>query len=59
MIVMIDIRRSLGEQAVQDLNSEFGRKRAIFFHCDVTNNSEFDGKYVYTYACKNVKYSSR
>ncbi|KAH0946947.1 hypothetical protein HN011_001227 [Eciton burchellii] len=45
MIVMIDIRRSLGEQAVQDLNSEFGRKRAVFFHCDVTNNSEFDGTF--------------
>jgi len=54
---MIDIRRSLGEQAVQDLNSEFGRKRAVFFHCDVTNNSEFDGKYMYTYAFENVKHS--
>lgn len=47
MIVMIDIRESLGEQAVESLNSEFGRKRAVFLSCDVTNNSKFDGKYIY------------
>lgn len=43
---MIDIRQWLGEQAVETLNNEFGRKRAVFLHCDVTNNSEFDGKYI-------------
>lgn len=43
---MIDIRQSHGEQAVASLNNEFGRKRAVFLHCDVKNNSEFDGKYV-------------
>lgn len=42
MIIMIDIRQSLGEQAVQNLNSEFGRKRAVFLQCDMTNNSELD-----------------
>ncbi|EZA58570.1 hypothetical protein DMN91_008948 [Ooceraea biroi] len=42
MIVMIDIRQSLGQQAEQTFNSDFGRKRAVFLHCDVTNNSEFD-----------------
>jgi len=46
MIVMIDIRQSLGERAVDSLNNEFGRKRAVFLRCDVTNNSEFDGKYI-------------
>jgi len=46
MIVMIDIRQSLGERAVDNLNNEFGRKRAVFLRCDVTNNSEFDGKYI-------------
>lgn len=46
MIVMIDIRQRLGEQAVETLNNEFGRKRAVFLRCDVTNNSEFDGKYI-------------
>ncbi|XP_011882863.1 PREDICTED: peroxisomal hydratase-dehydrogenase-epimerase-like [Vollenhovia emeryi] len=45
MIVMIDIRQSLGEQAVNNLNSEFGRKRAVFLHCDVANNSEFDATF--------------
>lgn len=45
MIIMIDIRQSHGEQAVQTLNSEFGRKRAVFLHCDVTNNSEFDSTF--------------
>lgn len=46
MIIMIDIRQSFGEQAVESLNNEFGRKRAVFLRCDVTNNSEFDGKYI-------------
>lgn len=46
MIIMIDIRQSSGEKAVEILNSEFGRKRAVFLHCDVTNSSELDGKYV-------------
>lgn len=45
MIIMIDIRRSLGEEAAESLNSEFGRKRAVFLYCDVTNSSEFDSKY--------------
>ncbi|XP_018362653.1 PREDICTED: uncharacterized protein LOC108760882 [Trachymyrmex cornetzi] len=44
MIVMIDIKQWIGEQAVESLNNEFGRKRAIFLRCDVTNNSEFDTK---------------
>lgn len=42
MIVMIDIQKSSGEQAVETLNSEFGRKRAVFLHSDVTNNANFD-----------------
>lgn len=45
IIVLIDIRQSHGEQAVENLNNEFGRKRAIFLHCDVTNNSEFDAAF--------------
>lgn len=44
---MIDIRQSPGEKAVEILNSEFGRKRAIFLHCDVTNSSELDGMYIH------------
>lgn len=47
MIIMIDIRQSSGEKAVEILNSEFGRKRAVFLHCDVTNSSEIDGKPMY------------
>lgn len=54
MIIMIDIRQSHGEQAVQILNNEFGRKRAVFLHCDVTNNSEFDCKYIHI--CKNKRF---
>lgn len=45
IIVMIDIRQSPGEKAVEILNSEFGRKRAIFLHCDVTNSSELDASF--------------
>ncbi|KAL0107569.1 hypothetical protein PUN28_014704 [Cardiocondyla obscurior] len=45
MIIMIDIRQSHGEQAVESLNNEFGRKRAVFLYCDVTNNSEFDAAF--------------
>lgn len=48
---MIDIRQSLGEQAVASLNNEFGRKRAVFLHCDVRNNSKFDGKYTASLPC--------
>ncbi|XP_012231518.1 uncharacterized protein [Linepithema humile] len=44
-IVMIDIRESSGEQAVESLNSEFGLRRAVFLHCDVTNNSKFDATF--------------
>lgn len=46
MIAMIDIRESPGKQAVESLNREFGRKRAVFLYCDVTVNSKFDGKYI-------------
>lgn len=42
IIVLIDSRQSPGEQVVENLNNEFGRKRAVFLHCDVTTNSEFD-----------------
>ncbi|CAL1676226.1 unnamed protein product [Lasius platythorax] len=45
IIVLIDIRQPSGEQAVENLNNEFGRKRAVFLHCDVTNNSEFDATF--------------
>ncbi|XP_076547062.1 uncharacterized protein LOC117607060 [Osmia lignaria lignaria] len=41
-IAMIDIRESAGKQAMETLNAEFGRNRAIFFRCDVTSNFEFD-----------------
>ncbi|XP_011068567.1 PREDICTED: peroxisomal hydratase-dehydrogenase-epimerase-like [Acromyrmex echinatior] len=44
MIVMIDIKQWIGEQAVESLNNEFGRKRTVFLCCDVTNNFEFDTK---------------
>ncbi|XP_076634792.1 uncharacterized protein LOC143348457 [Colletes latitarsis] len=42
MVAMIDIRETHGMQAMNTLNAEFGRNRAVFFRCDVTNNSEFD-----------------
>ena len=41
-IAMIDIRESAGKQAMETLNAEFGRNRAIFFRCDVASNFEFD-----------------
>lgn len=42
IIAMIDNRESSGKQAMEALNAEFGRHRAVFFQCDVANNSEFD-----------------
>ncbi|XP_050466647.1 uncharacterized protein LOC126859410 [Cataglyphis hispanica] len=45
IIALIDIQQSLGEQTVENLNNEFGRKRAIFLHCDMTNNSQFDATF--------------
>ncbi|XP_043260420.1 15-hydroxyprostaglandin dehydrogenase [NAD(+)]-like [Colletes gigas] len=42
MVAMIDIRETHGMQAMNTLNAEFGRNRAVFFRCDVANNSEFD-----------------
>lgn len=45
IIVLIDAQQSSGEQVVENLNNEFGRKRAVFLHCDVTNNSEFDATF--------------
>ena len=45
VVAMIDIRESASKQAMDALNAEFGRNRAVFFRCDVTNNSEFDGNY--------------
>lgn len=45
IIILIDSPQSPGEQVVENLNNEFGRKRAVFLHCDVTNNSEFDATF--------------
>ncbi|XP_017764127.1 PREDICTED: 15-hydroxyprostaglandin dehydrogenase [NAD(+)]-like [Eufriesea mexicana] len=42
VVAMIDIRETAGQNAVDTLNAEFGRNRAVFFHCDVANNSLFD-----------------
>ncbi|XP_033194339.2 uncharacterized protein LOC117158996 [Bombus vancouverensis nearcticus] len=42
VIAMIDIEEVAGKEAMNVLNAEFGRNRAIFFQCDVANNSEFD-----------------
>nr|XP_031831101.1 peroxisomal hydratase-dehydrogenase-epimerase-like [Nomia melanderi] len=42
IVALIDIRESAGTEAMNALNAEFGRNRAVFFHCDVTNNSQFD-----------------
>ncbi|XP_076398320.1 15-hydroxyprostaglandin dehydrogenase [NAD(+)]-like [Megachile rotundata] len=42
IIAMIDIQESSGKEAMEALNAEFGKQRAVFFQCDVANNSEFD-----------------
>ena len=44
---MIDVEEVAGEEATNILNAEFGRNRAVFFHCDVANNAQFDGNYFY------------
>ena len=44
---MIDCEEVAGKEAMNVLNAEFGRNRAIFFQCDVANNSEFDGNYIF------------
>lgn len=51
---MIDIRESASKQAMDALNAEFGRNRAVFFRCDVTNNSEFDGNLLSDHYRRNV-----
>lgn len=43
-IILVDIQETEGEAIAEKLNSEFGKKRAIFLPCDVTKNSEFDGR---------------
>lgn len=48
MIAIIDIPET-GKHAMDTLNEEFGRNRAVFFQCDMANNSEFDGDYEYNY----------
>ena len=42
---MLDIRESTGQSAADQLNAEFGQKRAVFIPCNVTKNSEFDGEF--------------
>ncbi|XP_043523382.1 uncharacterized protein LOC122535699 [Frieseomelitta varia] len=42
IIAMIDVEEVAGEEAMNILNAEFGRNRAVFFHCDVANNAQFD-----------------
>lgn len=44
----MDVEESKGQSIVEKLNSEFGQKRTVFLQCDVTKNSEFDGK------CQNI-----
>ncbi|CAD1475082.1 unnamed protein product, partial [Heterotrigona itama] len=45
VIAMIDIEEVAGKEAMNVLNAEFGRNRAVFFHCDVANNAEFDNTF--------------
>ncbi|KAK1126705.1 hypothetical protein K0M31_004329 [Melipona bicolor] len=42
VIAMIDVEEVAGKEAMNVLNAEFGRNRAVFFHCDVANNAQFD-----------------
>ncbi|XP_033219508.1 15-hydroxyprostaglandin dehydrogenase [NAD(+)]-like [Belonocnema kinseyi] len=44
-IILVDIQETEGKAIAEKLNSEFGKKRAIFLHCDVTKNSEFDATF--------------
>ncbi|XP_015173889.1 PREDICTED: peroxisomal hydratase-dehydrogenase-epimerase-like [Polistes dominula] len=41
-VVMIDSRDKEGTTARDKLNFEFGKNRAIFLHCDVTRNTDFN-----------------
>ncbi|KAI4494059.1 hypothetical protein M0802_009326 [Mischocyttarus mexicanus] len=41
-IVMIDNRDKEGITAIEKLNFEFGKNRAIFLHCDVTRNTDLN-----------------
>lgn len=40
----MDLDNENGKEAVQKLEAEFGRGRARFFPCDVTNSEHFTGK---------------
>ncbi|XP_066583832.1 uncharacterized protein [Prorops nasuta] len=41
-VAMLDNEAKAGEDAMERLNAEFGKNRALFMQCDVTNNSQFD-----------------
>ncbi|KAL2718742.1 15-hydroxyprostaglandin dehydrogenase NAD(+)-like [Vespula squamosa] len=42
-VLMIDNREKEGTEAMDILNFEFGRNRAIFLLCDVTRSTDFNG----------------
>lgn len=44
-MAILDLANSKGTQSVSTLEKEFGKNRAIFIPCDVTNASQFEGKY--------------
>ncbi|CAG9832587.1 unnamed protein product [Diabrotica balteata] len=41
-VALVDLNDSLGEKAVQQINSEFGKDKAIFLKADVTNIQQLE-----------------
>ena len=41
-----DLSREKGQQTCQDLQREFGRSNAAFYHVDVTNPANLEGWYL-------------
>lgn len=44
-VAILDLADSKGEESVEKLNKEFGKNRAIFIICDVTNRQQFKGNF--------------
>lgn len=41
---LVDVRSDLGQNAVQDIENEFGQNKAIFIKTDVTDYVEYEGQ---------------
>lgn len=54
-VTLADVRPDLGEQALVEIEQEFGLNKAIFVKTDVTDYIEYEGEIIRSNRfCKNV-----